>query len=180
MSIAIPHREANGRPKRPTRTQEERNTMSVAMKQPHRAGARVPEHEWRCELFGRLILDRNWGFDGDGRRLKYGPAELWDAGNKFKAEYQAWQAARDSRRAWANENRPAPRSFDEQAAIRRANEAIARYAKTVEVFVSQPARVFEAATYVILDPQPEDSSPGHTTVESTYDALWALSEYYGR
>lgn len=186
MSIAIPHREANGRPKRPTRTQEERNTMSVAMKQPHRAGARVPEHEWRCELFGRLILDKHWGFDADGRRLKYGPSELWDAGNKFKREYHAWQRAKASRRAWENEVAPPSNSGglteDERRAkeIKAANDAIERYGKTVEVFASQPARVFEAATYVILDPQPEDWSPGHTTIESTYDALWALAEYYAR
>jgi hypothetical protein len=180
MTIAIKHREPNGRHQRQSRTKEEEATMKVVMDQPHRKGSRFPEHEWRAELFGRMILDRSWGFDDQGKRLRYGPAELYDAGNRFKREYQAWQRAKASRRAWANENRPAPRSFDEERSIQIANEAIARYGKTVEVFASQPARVFEAATNVILEDQPEDWSPGHTTIESTYDALWALAEYYAR
>lgn len=180
MTIAIRHRQPNGDLRRPTKSQRERDAVSVAVKQPHRAGARTPEHEWRCELFGRLILDRSWGFDDGGKQLRYGPRELWDAGNRFKREYHAWQRAKASRRAWANENRPAPRTVDEVAAIRSANEAIRRYADAVEIFAMQPARVYEAAVNVILEDQPEDWIPGHGVIESAYDALVALAEYYGR
>lgn len=180
MSIAIRHRQPNGDLRRPTKTQREREAMSVAIKQPHRAGSRAPEHEWRCELFGRLILDKGWGFDDKGRRLAYGPSELWDAGNRFKREYHAWQRAKASKRAWENETRPAPRSTDEQAAIRHANEVIARYARTVEIFATQPSRVYEAAVNVILTDQAEDWTPGYGVVESAYDALVALAEYYAK
>lgn len=180
MSIAIKPREANGRYQRPPLTQKERETIDVAAKQPHRKGSRVPEHEWRCELFGRLILDRSWGFDDKGKLLHYGPSELWEAGNKFKREYQAWQRAKASRRAWANENRPAPRTVDEKDAIRRANEAIERYSRTVGIFGDLPGRIYEAAVDVILTDQPEDYVPGYGVVESTYDALVALASFYER
>lgn len=178
MSIAIKEREPNGRHKRPPLTQEERETISIGLKQPHRKGSRVPEHEWRCELFGRLILDKAWGFDEQGRALHYGPRELWDAGNKFKREYHAWQRAKASRRAWANENRPASHAVDEAKAIQRANEAIERYQKTVGIFGYLPGRIYEAAVDVILADQPEDWVPAWGVVESTYDALVALAEYY--
>lgn len=180
-SIVIPHREPSGRPKRKALTQKERETMQVALAQPHRIHARSPDHEWRCELFGRLILDNGWGFDERGQRLRFGPQELYDAGNRFKREYHAWQKAKASRRAWANEGaRPTKGAPDDLRAAQAAEEAIARYVGSLRVFEGLPARCYEAAVSVILADHPEEWVAGYGEVESAYDALWALAEYYGR
>ena len=178
--ITIRHRQPNGDLRRPTKSAREREAMSVALMQPHRSGSRSPEHEWRCELFGRLILDQGWGFDATGRQLRHGPADLWNAGNRFKGEYQAWQRAKASRRAWANEERPHTGTADDVQAALRADAAIARYVGSLRVFEALPARCYEAAVNVILADQPEDWQPAYGVVESTYDALWALAEMYGR
>lgn len=179
MSIMIPHREPNGRHKRKALTLEERERIGVGLAQPHRKGSRFPEHEWRCELFGRLILDNGWGFE-NGKQMRHGPADLWNAGNRFKGEYQGWQRAKASRRAWAKEDRPRIGTVDDVEAAMRAEQAILRYHGSLRVFSAIPARCYEAAVNVILTDQPEDWYPAHGVVESTYDALWALAEMYGR
>jgi hypothetical protein len=176
--LAIRQRQPNGELRRPSRSARERAAIAVALAQPHRRAAKFPEHEWRCEAFGRLILDRGWGYDAAGRQLSPGPAELWNAGNRLKREYQAWQHAKASRRAFIREDRPTGAPGPEAEAVAAANRAIARFAATIALFERLPARCYEAAEVLLLADPPEDFAVPPAQAESLHQSLRALAGYF--
>ena len=113
-----------------------------------------------------------------------GPKALYEAGKRFKREYKAWQKAVASKPPLEGPPPAAPvfsrrQRTEEQIAEDHA-KAREQYHRTMQVFRFLPDRCHAAAVECILEHQAEEHGPSFGAVESTYDALVALAEWYGR